>query len=578
MELKDSEVSPQKTQVELLKEINELCKDPNGNFNSGQFIKNVVELKKIGVKEGSIQHQFLEVVSKRNTVWSYMTKELHQRRKDDLSNKGFGHEYLKKEVKNLLEIAKYLHMNQVTEDQEDTKKKMAEYIQLLDKVYNSESKKPSISRRKIIRGLIASGTVTAGLGAWLGQKFAEKTAPKIAPLVSENRAKPLDPKLLTPTSPQKIDTQNESPRPSERSPILNSKPNAYGEIAQGVGVPLIYDGQTGNPLPYSEVDRISKSLQIGVIGYGINHPDTFRCFDPLSNKHVEIPINQLIIKEGSPVKEVPKLSYLGIRNDELSLMKDLTDLGVSKVRIVCNNDNPTTEQKIQSCIKEATRLGLNVLCTYNPSKMPDVSHIRQHMQEMLRVPNITIELGNEPDETTNGYWEDYGKTGGSFESFAKFVKTSIDIARSIKPDVKIIIGASSKPENRLHPNTPNNQERLVAELKKQGVDISKVKFAVHAYHESEIRERIPIVQNATGQRDLVMTELGHDSEAQDTLPNFIKQSKDLGISDVYIHEFPKHENNWGLIDPRNHQKSPRYFFIQKMVIDETKSKMVKNVN
>jgi hypothetical protein len=570
--------------TQILLEIKKLYEEPTLDVSRFIELSRIIQAK--GIEKDSPQHKYLKKGSTRPQIDIFFLKRINDLRQNDLKTPRNNRMY-KEAIRKELSLAKYLDLDQpLIIEGVDVRATTADYIKAKEQIYGSSSSteksksirsrlKKRLTRRDVVKGAGALGVMGILASAYRGIRIGKEIAQPVEHLAEHLLLSPKkDPLPVEPLKLDKTETKFPIPTPTpipkvEVTPLPIVKPLALGELVYPVTIPTIYDAQTGRRLTFDEVERIKKLNNFGVVGYGSLYPDTFRCYDPGTNKFFDIPINQLLIKEGSPVKEMPRSPYLGIRCNDKELIKELKDLGVSKVRIVCNNDDPTEETKIQDTMKEASRLGLNILCTYNPSFTPSPDHIRAHFQEMLRVPNITLEIGNEPDETTHGYWEDYNKKGGSFESFAKFVKTSINIARSIKPDVKIIIGALAKPEHKLNFNGPNNQERFVAELKRQGVDITKVDFSVHAYHDSEIRERVPLVQKATGKQNLVMTELGHNTEAQDTLPGFIQHSKSLGVGDIYIHEFPIHEDSWGFINPKNKQKLPKYFFIQKMVLDQS---------
>lgn len=428
--------------------------------------------------------------------------------------------------------------------------------------------KKGLSRRGFLgKGTLAAASVvaTGGIGGLvLANKAIDSASPKPDDATTRLRAIA---KEATPIPPTATPTATPKPPEPTRAPEPTKTPEVqFNALAKLIGTlpPPLYDVYTGKLLAQDLVKKITTSQTIGIIGYGKKGENNFRCYDPLTKTLFDIPIDRLDVLSGIPVKDMPQLSYFGIRNNDANLMGFAKELGVSKVRIAANNATPDTDQDLKQALERARAQNLDILYVYNPDASKTPAQIETHLRGVISRYNPTIEIGNEPDETENNYWVDYAKSGKSLESFARFVKSVVDTARRIKPDTKLIIGALVEPER--------NQLRLFQMLKILGVDLSNIRFAVHAYGIEELEKRVKAVQAATGQRNLEITELGfNDNNNSEMLPNLVRRAKRLGMGNVYLHELPQNEKEFGLVNPKTLKRSPKYFYLQKMVIDETEN-------
>lgn len=442
---------------------------------------------------------------------------------------------------------------------------------------------PNLSRRKFGQYLAgATGMALTGGAAYLaasqapavnrGVESVQKPVQTARAIFEPPKAKPLpleslNPQVPSPPTPTAATTETQAPA-APTSPTGEPQPeapfrvevNAYARLKNAF--PQLKDPLSGQPLPFDLIKNIVQSKLIEVIGYGKTNDYAFRCFDPVSQKIFDIPISQAEIVQGSPLRreQMPKLPYLGIRNDSPELMQYVAELGCSSVRVVSNNNDPIPKQRILETLEVATAAGAKVLYTYNPSITPSPEKIKQHLYQVLGRYEVDLEIGNEPDETTEAYWKDY-LNGESLESFVGFIKTTIEEARKLRPGIRIVIGALVDPLK--------NQGRLVQGLKEAGVDLSKVDFAVHGYAKDELETRIGLVKAATGKRELVLTELGFDGDVNGVVPELIKFTRNLGVSEIYLHELGRFKDSWGYIDPQTKKFAPKAYYLQKFVVDQS---------
>lgn len=420
------------------------------------------------------------------------------------------------------------------------------------------------SRRKFLK---RAATVIAGLSLPFivpevitaitthPEKSAATPAPPIEPAAKPTSLPPTP--APTFTSPP-LPTISASKTPEA---VINVQVTARAKLKNAF--PQLKDPISGQPLPFDQIQNIVQTQMVNIIGYGKPNDYSFRCFDQDSKKFFDIPISQVEIVRGSPVIKMPRLPYLGIRNDSPKLMPYVPDLGCSLVRVVTNNNEPLPKQRILQTMEAAAALAeTKILYTYNPSIAPTPQKIKEHLSQILDRYDVELEIGNEPDETTNAYWRDYLQ-GDSLDSFIQFVKTTINEARKIRPEIKIVIGALANPLK--------NQERLVKGLQKAGVDLSRVDFAVHGYAKDELENRINHVKKVTGKPNLILTELGYNSDVNGVLPELIKFARSLGVSNIYLHELGRFELSWGFIDPVTAKFAPKAYYLQKFVIDETQN-------
>lgn len=226
---------------------------------------------------------------------------------------------------------------------------------------------------------------------------------------------------------------------------------------------------------------------------------------------------------------------LGIRIDWAEYMHWAKDLGASKVRIAGNNKHPI-EPGITKALRASQEENLRVLYVFNPSTPLTREEIRSRLEYLLGNFQIeALEIGNEPDNSEFEFWQDR-----DFKSFADFVKTTIEEARSIKPDVTLILGAFVQAE---HFQTAHQ------DLQSVGADLAGVRFAVHAYNTvSDLEHRLGVIREKTSS-PIVISELGvqsHDKRALLRMLDFAMDQPD--VESVYIHELLNFQE-LGLIDP-----------------------------
>src|SRR3989338_6159907 len=436
-----------------------------------------------------------------------------------------------------------------------------------------------ISKGLLVGGTIGVATVAAGVGAiTMGQDLIARIAGQTNTVTTPNHDTQVPPSISQEViqAVVSVDTSKPIPAPESKAEEVDTpKIKAYGLFT--TTHPRITDSTTKSLLTVLETQQVLQNIDvIRVLGYSDDGNYSFRFYDETSRKSYDVPIDQVNIARGEVVdkENLPKLPYLGIRNNVSELMPFVHGLGATRVRIVSNNNHPAEiqgQEALRRALQEAQRQDLNILYTFNPSFTPTLTSIRNHLQEVLKNPKVDLEIGNEPDETTNGYWLDYNNTNGNMESYAKFVSVLIKEARRIKPDVRIIIGALANPER--------NQETLVRLLRdNEKIDLNNIDFSVHTYDMEELDRRMKLVQRATGKRNLIISELGFNGEEGGMLPKMITRARQLGGSEIFIHELPEHEKQWGLVNQKVRKPNNKYYFVQKMVIDEARKQAQSNLH
>lgn len=281
--------------------------------------------------------------------------------------------------------------------------------------------------------------------------------------------------------------------------------------------------------------------------------------------------------------------YFGIRNDMGKLMVYAKNLGAASVRIdgggseIVKIPDPKKGLKVgelayegrQQALDEAKRLGLSILYQYNPQELIDGEQIRDNLASVIEKYNVTVELGNEPDDK-NPYWKDKDlKTFARFIARAAKVITGIDkeIERKTakKHQTKIVVGALVDQERT---------EELLLNIRSQmdsTLDMGNLIYAIHAYHDSEEVLRraksakqalIKVLGKERGEKArLMFTEVGVDTGDKSawTLAEMYKRARELSQNQpVFIHELPKTEQ-FGLVDPQTGECSEDYKVLGELI-------------
>lgn len=311
------------------------------------------------------------------------------------------------------------------------------------------------------------------------------------------------------------------------------------------------------------------------------------------------------VQEVKPPKEnikFPPQEYLGIRCDKAVLMEDAKDLGASYVRIDGGRSevNPTTRvltyEGKQQALESAKKQGLKVLYQYNPQRLISREEIKDNLVDVIKNYTVSVELGNEPDDTNAPYWNNQ-----DLATFTRFAARAIRVISTIDQKVssqihqeyhtKIVIGALINQDN---------SEKLLTELKSQldylkntenfTYDLGNLTFAIHAYHaKEEVISRAEIFRSTLikvfgedgAKANMMFTEIGinHSNKPTSTLVEMYTLARKYSKNQpVFIHELADYEDSnkgkgeekYGLMDGSS-QRRFTYFeeFGRSVEIAET---------
>lgn len=147
-----------------------------------------------------------------------------------------------------------------------------------------------------------------------------------------------------------------------------------------------------------------------------------------------------------PATKIIPNPFIGIRNGNPNRMGDVSKLGMDIVRVngealdlSCNS--ASTEQ-IKSAIHAAEKQHLEIVYIFHPHELRTPEQTKAQLQPIYQsvgnYDNFILELGNEENDPR--YWKN-----GNLKQFSQFLKDTSDIAWSLYPGAKLMIGALSDP-------------------------------------------------------------------------------------------------------------------------------------
>lgn len=239
----------------------------------------------------------------------------------------------------------------------------------------------------------------------------------------------------------------------------------------------------------------------------------------------------------------PSNPFLGFRNDLPELMVWAKRAGASSVRV----DGDRVDLSNPEALNEAKKLGLNVLYIFHPTKPLPAEQIDEQLEKIYKSgADITLEIGNEPDDIYVPRWQNH-----DLDSFSRFTALVLDRMEKLKaagiipPDAKTVIGALTNQ---------NNSEKFVASLTKAGIkNIDNLTFAVHAYDSpKDVENRVATLKKATKGAAVIITEMGTNNvgsdnqpimESVDTISGMYTTARKTTDNPIFIHQLPYTERD-----------------------------------
>ena len=250
------------------------------------------------------------------------------------------------------------------------------------------------------------------------------------------------------------------------------------------------------------------------------------------------------------ISPIPPDPCLGFRLDQWQLVNEIPSTGASLIRIAGPTEELNLSSNFELTINMAEKGNLTPIVVFNPGfPRPDYYYHDKLTTLLSQHPEITIELGNEPDNKTTGnvFWQ------GDMASFVSFVDQSYVTIRSSHPDTEIIIAATTNPEL--------NQREMLKALANTRINFRdpNLFFGLHVYNSLENliyrMNELKKVLNEYGlnQPHIAITELGLQNKYRFLLPQMVATAYDLGAEIVLIHEYLDNEG-WGFYNPSTGKK------------------------
>lgn len=334
--------------------------------------------------------------------------------------------------------------------------------------------------------------------------------------------------------------------------VFQEKPKpqvlAHADIAgDHLDVTILDD--KGTPVRKGIFRKKDQKELVGI--FGVNGLNFYTTGD-----HTQIvPIEQLQIVEGNPFPENFRWSKFGIRCDEPNLIIQLLALGAANIRIAGSTTDLDSKTKTGQALYTAKNYNLSTLFVFNPTEYIPPNETKRRIKNLKTLhPEIeAFELGNEPDFTGYPFWKDR-----NLDTFAQFVTDFATVANEEVPQAKLVLGALVD-QNLIGP--------LLDKLLNRKVDLSKFYFGVHVYDNPNfVTQRINIIYEQAKKRRIDIpkdrvwiTEMGVDSYDKKQMEYFIKEA-DKWAGRFYIHELPKAEKQWGIVD-LNGNRDPYFYRI-----------------
>lgn len=429
--------------------------------------------------------------------------------------------------------------------------------------------KPLISRRNILRmgGAAAALGVAGYIASQLPDFSGQKPASPALPLPPE----PYSPRLKPPPESTPIPLLPPAPILPTQEIVKTTCLGTFD--AQNISSPELFNPETGERIILKD---IPKTFEIK--GYGAGEKGSFSSYrytiyDPATNKYYEVPIRQVNIIEGSPLKEdeININPFFGIRVTEPKFFEMARKMGVGKVRINgegCEvNSQGQINEKLHKSIREATRNNLEIILVFHPNHPLDRAELKLRIDRLLSKDclggygKVAIELGNEPDDPNVNFWQNRDP-----DTFSQFIKDSTAVIRENPngKNIKLILGAL---------NTQPNTEKWFKTFMENGVNLNNYEIGLHAYDNAGIslQDWVKYLRQYLSWHNInspiCITEFGipnYDKRGIVEQLEFVKENaRNLNISGLLLHELEDYEANFGFINPYDGSAYPSFFTIQR---------------
>lgn len=179
---------------------------------------------------------------------------------------------------------------------------------------------------------------------------------------------------------------------------------------------------------------------------------------------------QTLNPEHFPFDSVVQDKRLGYRCDDARFIFRLPTSGAGINRIAFPSEDLGRGSYFDTAITLAEGSGMRAMIVNNPTHPRSDDYYRAACDFVLaHHPGALLELGNEMDNTTEGYefWLDQ-----DYDTFAHFIKVCQDFIYQKAADYQPIVGALVDV---------NNTGKLLTALVNAGVNIGHLQYAVHAY-------------------------------------------------------------------------------------------------
>jgi len=241
---------------------------------------------------------------------------------------------------------------------------------------------------------------------------------------------------------------------------------------------------------------------------------------------------QTLNPEQFPFDSIVQDKRLGYRCDDARFIYRLPTSGAGINRIAFPSEDLGRGSYFDTAITLAEGSGLRAMIVNNPGFPRDDDYYRARCDFIIsQHPGALLELGNEPDNTTEGhvFWQNQ-----DYDTFAHFIKVSQDFLYQKDPNYQPIIGALVDV---------NNTGKLLTALVTAGVNIGHLQYAVHAYQSiDDLPNRLWRMNQVFKQfkisPQIHCTELGaqYPYLGKGVLLNMVQRAYQTNVESIVIHE------------------------------------------
>ncbi|MFZ2201822.1 MAG: twin-arginine translocation signal domain-containing protein [Microgenomates group bacterium] len=241
---------------------------------------------------------------------------------------------------------------------------------------------------------------------------------------------------------------------------------------------------------------------------------------------------QTLNPEQFPFDSVVQDQRLGYRCDDARFIYRLPTSGAGIDRIAFPSEDLGRGSYFDTAITLAEGSGLRAMIVNNPTHPRSDDYYRATCDFVLaHHPGALLELGNEMDNTTEGYlfWENQ-----DYDTFAHFIKVSQDFIYQKDANYQPIVGALVDVANT---------GKLLTALVNAGVNIGHLQYAVHAYQSIEdLPNRLWRMNQVFNQFKISpkihCTELGaqYPYLEKGVLLNMVQRAYQTNVESIVIHE------------------------------------------